>query len=441
MKNPGTVQQKIGLSIAFSVVVANMIGTGVFTSLGFLVVDIHSVFVLLMLWFTGGLIALSGAFSYSELTSALPRSGGEYHFLSELYNPFLGFLAGWVSVFIGFAAPTALAAMAMAKYVETIHPVGNPSVIAVAVIIILSSVHSFQIKYGGRFQLIVTLIKVSLILVIIVAGFMVSSHPVISFLPVKEDFSGLFSASFAVSLIFVSYSFSGWNAAVYITNEVKKPSRNIPVALIAGTALVTLLYILLNLVFLLTTPVQEMQGKIEIGFLAAVHIFGESGGRIMSLIISLLLISSISAMIWIGPRVSMVMGEDHALLRFLSRKNKYSVPVTAIWTQAAISVILILSSTFDKVLIYTGFTLNIFTLLSVFGVFLLRYRNRRDTGKYRMPGFPVTPIFFIALSLWTLIFLFIDRTFESLMGMITILAGSLVFVVQKLLDKNDSTNY
>jgi APA family basic amino acid/polyamine antiporter len=259
-------------------------------------------------------------------------------------------------------------------------------------------------------------------------------------LPVKKDFSGLFSSSFAVSLIFVSYSFSGWNAAVYITNEVKKPSRNIPVALIAGTALVTLLYILLNLVFLLTTPVQEMQGKIEIGFLAAVHIFGESGGRIMSLIISLLLISSISAMIWIGPRVSMVMGEDHALLRFLSRKNKYSVPVAAIWTQAAISVILILSSTFDKVLIYTGFTLNIFTLLSVFGVFLLRYRNRRDNGKYKMPGFPVTPIFFIVLSLWTLIFLFIDRTFESVMGMITILAGSLVFVIQKLLDKKSSTS-
>jgi basic amino acid/polyamine antiporter, APA family len=437
LKFSGTIQQKIGLPTAFSIVVANMIGTGVFTSLGFLVTDIKSVFVLLMLWLAGGIIALSGAMSYSELASAMPRSGGEYHYLSKLFHPFIGFLAGWVSVFVGFAAPTALAAMAMVSYMNTVIPIRHAPFFASLVIVILSAVHSFQIKYGGRFQLSVTLLKVCLILTIIIAGIMVNSHPVQIILPGKNDLSILFSPSFAVSLIFISYSFSGWNAAVYITNEVNNPVRNIPRSLIAGTGLVTLLYILLNFIFLLVTPLQEMQGKIEIGFLAAVHIFGSRGGVVMSMIISLLLISSISSMIWIGPRVSMVMGEDHPVLKILSKKNRYSVPVFAIWTQAAISVTLILTATFEKVLIYTGFTLNIFTLLSVCGVFILKSRQRKDNHSFRSPGFPVTPIIFIALSLWTLTYLVIDKPLESFTGMITILAGSILYIVQKLLKKTN----
>ncbi|MBR9998344.1 MAG: amino acid permease, partial [Cyclobacteriaceae bacterium] len=357
--------QKIGLATAFSIVVANMIGTGVFTSLGFQVAEIRSVFALLMLWLIGGLIALSGALSYGELAAALPRSGGEYHFLSKIYHPVLGFLAGWVSILVGFAAPTALAAMAMGSYAQSFVPFAYPGLFAISVVVILSLIHSFQIRFGGKFQRVVTFLKIGLIVFFIASGFFINEPQTLRILPGTSDWKQVFSPSFAVSLIFVSYAFSGWNASVYITDEIRQPARNIPWSLILGTLTVTILYFLLNFVFLYTAPLSALEGKIEIGFISATYIFGESGGKIMSLVITLLLVSTLSAMIWIGPRVTMVMGEDYRILRFLAKKNRYGVPVLAIWVQAAITMILIVSSTFEEVLVYAGFVLNIFTLLSV----------------------------------------------------------------------------
>ena len=349
-----------------------MVGTGVFTSLGFQVTEIKSVMILLMLWLTGGVIALCGALSYGELASAMPRSGGEYNFLSGIYHPVLGFLAGWVSVLVGFSAPAALAAIAMAKYAGRIIHIQNLSILAIGLIIFLSCIHSYQIKFGGRFQKTVTLLKILVILIFVTAGFTIPHTTGFSMNPMSSDWKQLVSPAYAVSLIFVSYAFSGWNASVYIINEVRKPGKNVPISLISGTLLVTVLYFLLNFIFLYSTPLADLEGNIEIGSISAGHIFGTQGGKIMASIISLLLISSVSAMIWIGPRVSMVMGEDYRIFRFLGKKNRYSVPVRAIWIQALLSIVMILTSTFERVLIYTGFLLNFFTLLSVIGVFILR---------------------------------------------------------------------
>jgi basic amino acid/polyamine antiporter, APA family len=423
--------QKIGLATAFSIVVANMIGTGVFTSLGFQVAEIKSVFALLMLWLVGGLIALSGALSYGELAAALPRSGGEYHFLSKIYHPILGFLAGWVSILVGFAAPTALAAMAMGSYAQSFVPFAFPGLFAISMVVILSLVHSFQIKIGGQFQRVVTFLKIALIIFFIISGFFTVEPQKLQILPVLADWKQVFSPAFAVSLIFVSYAFSGWNASVYITDEIRQPAKNLPLSLILGTLTVTILYFLLNFIFLYSAPLSELEGKIEIGFISATYIFGESGGKIMSLVITLLLVSTLSAMIWIGPRVTMVMGEDYRILRFLARKNRFGVPVLAIWVQAAITMILIVSSTFEEVLVYAGFVLNIFTLLSVIGVFILRIRRPDLQRPYRIWGYPITPVFFILLSLWTLIYLLIDRTAESILGLLTVLSGVLVFLLDR----------
>lgn len=423
--------QKIGLATAFSIVVANMIGTGVFTSLGFQVSEIKSIFALLMLWLIGGLIALSGALSYAELAAALPRSGGEYHFLSRIYHPVLGFLAGWVSILVGFAAPTALAAMAMGSYAQSFVTFAYPGTFAIVVVVILSLVHSYQIRLGGRFQRIVTFLKIALIVFFIISGLLVGEPQSLHILPRLTDWRQVFSSSFAVSLIFVSYAFSGWNASVYITDEIRNPSRNIPWSLILGTFTVTILYFLLNFVFLYTSPIQALEGKIEIGFISATYVFGESGGKIMSLVITLLLVSTLSAMIWIGPRVTMVMGEDYRILRFLSRKNQYNVPVIAIWIQSIITIVLIISSTFEEVLVYAGFVLNIFTLLSVIGVFILRIRKPGLPRPYRVWGYPLTPVFFILLSLWTLTYLMIDRTNESVLGLVTVLSGILIYFLNK----------
>jgi len=423
---------KVGLTTAFSIVVANMVGTGIFTSLGFQIADIKSVFALLMLWIVGGIVAMSGALSYGELASKLPRSGGEYHFLSKIYHPLLGFLAGWVSFLVAFSAPTALAAMAMASYSNAFFGYGNEILFALAIVIILSLIHSFQIRFGGQFQRIVTFLKIALILFFIIAGFFVSDHQSLNLLPQKGDWDQVFSASFAVSLIYVSYAFSGWNASVYITDEIKNPAKNIPRSLILGTSIVIILYFLLNYIFLFTTPMEEMEGKIEIGFLSATYIFGDYGGRLMALLITLLLISTVSAMIWIGPRVTMVMGEDYPILRYLSKKNKFNVPVMAIWVQTTITVVLIVSSTFDKVLVYAGFIMNLFTLLSVIGLFILRLKHPEIKSKYRVTGYPVTPLIFIILSLWTLAYLLLERPLESILGLLTVGAGLIIFYLNKI---------
>ena len=428
--------QKIGFFTATAIVIANMVGTGVFTSLGFQIVEIKSYFALLMLWLVGGIIALSGALSYGELGAALPRSGGEYHFLSKIYHPLIGFLAGWVSILVGFSAPTALAAMAMASYSLMVIDILNPVVLSCFIVLVISLVHSFNIKTGSLFQVLVTILKIALIIVFILAGFwLIDNGQAMTIIPEQQDWQNIFTPAFAVSLIYVSYAFSGWNAAVYITGEIKKPDINIPKSLITGTLTVTILYLLLNFVFLYSSPLEQMEGKVEVGFVAAENIFGITGGKIMATVISLLLVSSVSAMVWIGPRVTMVMGQDFRSLKFLGKTNKNGIPVIAIWFQALITAVLIITSTFEEVLVYSGFVLNLFTTLSVIGIFVLRYRQPELRRPYRVIGYPVTPLVFIALSIWTLTYLLIEKPMESLAGLFTVFLGIIFYFISKFIQK------
>ncbi len=434
--NKGT--RKIGLWTAVAVVIANMVGTGIFTSLGFQIVDVKSVFALLMLWVVGGAVALSGAMSYGELGSAMPRSGGEYHFLSRIYHPVIGFLAGWSSLLVGFAAPVALAAIAMSTYLGLVFPDLNVTFVACIIVVIISVVHSFNIHTGGVFQVIVTSVKVLLVFFFIFAGLTVSAPETINLKPSHSDWSQVFSGAFAVSLIFVSYAFSGWNASVYISGEIKNPERSIPASLLIGTLIVGALYLLLNFVFLYTSPLAEIEGKIEVGFVSANYIFGISGGRLMAVIIAILLISTISAMIWIGPRVSQIMGEDYRILRIFSKRNKNGVPVFAIWFQSMVTIILIISATFDQVLVYAGFVLNVFTLLCVTGVIVLRIREPGLVRPYKVWGYPITPLIFISLSVWTLTYIVIERPFESLIGIVTVFSGLVFYLIDKKINKSEN---
>jgi APA family basic amino acid/polyamine antiporter len=420
---------RIGHIAATSIVVANMVGTGVFTSLGFQIVEIQSIAALLLLWLIGGLIALTGALTYGELASHLPRSGGEYHFLSQIYHPLPGFLSGWVSILVGFAAPTALAAMAMASYLNTVFSAWTIKPLASIIVILIALVHSFSINTGSVFQVLVTVLKVLLIVVFIGAGLLHDAPmPSISF--AKTDWLQVISPGFAVSLVYVSYAFSGWNASVYIADEIRKPKRNIPYSLITGTAGVTLLYLLLNLVFLKASSLQSLRGKVEVGAIAAEDIFGPGGGSLISIMIALLLISTISAMTWIGPRVALVMGEDYPFLKILARKNRNDIPLHAIWFQTLITLILIISATFEEVLVYSGFILNLFTILTVAGIFVVR-RKYGAPNSYKVWGYPFTPIFFILISFWTMGYLIYEKPQESFYGFLTLVAGVLVYLVQK----------
>jgi basic amino acid/polyamine antiporter, APA family len=419
-------RRTIGFFTACGVVIANIIGTGVFTSLGFQIADIQSGFALLMLWVVGGIAALCGAFCYGELSAALPRSGGEYPFLREIYHPALGFMAGFISVTVGFAAPIALAAMAFGKYFQAVAGFGSPFALSFATVWAVALFHLGNLRTGSAFQNVWTLVKIVLITALIAAGFFVEPKESISFLPARGDLMSIFAPPFAVALVFVMYSYSGWNAASYITAEVQHPAKNVPRALFAGTTVVIVLYILLNAIFLATTPEEEMRGQLEVGLIAGKHIFGPNGGRLAGAVICLGLISSISSMTWIGPRVTMSMGEDHWLLRLLGRKNKQGVPANAGIMQLIIVNLFLLTRSFETVLRYVQFSLLVCSLLTVAGVIVLRSTQPALVRPYRVWAYPLPPLIFSTITIWMMIYLLRSHPIESLGGLATLLLGLLL---------------
>jgi APA family basic amino acid/polyamine antiporter len=431
-------KNKFGLNTAISIVVANMIGTGIFTSLGFQVISLKSGFALLLLWLLGGISALTGALAYSELGTSMPRSGGEYHFLSRIYHPALGFIAGWVSFIIGFAAPTAAAAIALGAYFNaalnlnlTILTLGLDKIIAIFVIIVISALHASDKVAGALFQNIFTSLKVITLLILIVLGFFSGIDQTLDFSVTRDSLLEITSPAFAISLFFVSYSYSGWNAAAYIAGEIKNPDKNIPRSLLTGTLIVTFLYVFITYVFLRVIPIRDMTGKIEIGYIFGSQIFGPHTSTVMGLIFSLLLLSTVSSMIITGPRVTQIMGEDYAILKWFAKRSKKEIPVRAIIIQSALSIGYILTSTFEQMITLIGFTLNVFTLLAVIGMMLNRRKKPDSDFVYRVKFYPVVPIIFILINSWIIIYGLIYRPMESLAGIGISLSGLIFYFIDR----------
>lgn len=437
--------RKFGMWTASAFVIANMIGTGVFTSLGFQLQDTHQIGAVMMLWLFGGVVALCGALTYAELGSAMPRSGGEYHYLSEIYHPSLGFMSGWVSLIVGFAAPVALTCMALSSYVCRIFPVLNPKWIALGVLTLITLIHTRDLKFSGSFQNVFTVLKIVVILVFIACGFILPEH--------VEDYSAqhlaakdIFNPGFAISLIWVYYAYSGWNASTYMASEIENPKKNLPLSLILSTLFVTVLYLLLNYVFLRSTPMDALEGQIEVGLISAHSIFGNNIGNLMGLVISFLLLSSISSMVFMGPRVAQVMGEDHRILHFLSYKNKKSVPLAAVGFQYAISFLLIITNSFEMITKYTGILLSLCSLLTVWGIFRHRRKFPNIERKYKTLGYPMTPVVFCLLILWSIVYLvyedyymYVDgqqsAMWMTLMSSLTLITGFIVYFINRLITK------
>ena len=427
----------VSTATATAIVIADMIGVGVFTSLGFQVKDITSGFSLLLLWVVGGIAALCGALCYGELGAMFPRSSGEYNFLARSYHPAFGFLAGWVSATVGFAAPIALAAMAFGEYFKAIVPGIPPLVLGLAVCWLVALVHLRGIREGSAFQNIWTVLKLVLIIAFLIAGFVFGSAQSISFAPSRTDLPQVISAPFAISLVFVMYSYSGWNAAAYISSEIKRPEKNVPRSLLAGTSLVIVIYVLLNAIFLAATPAEELKGELEVALIAGKHIFGENGGRFAGAIICLGLVAAISSMTWIGPRVTMSMGEDHWLLRWLGGKNKHGIPTNAIFLQLLFVNLLLLTQSFQDVVRYTQFSLLLCSLLAVLGVIVLRFTRPEITRPYRVWLYPIPPVVFSIITIWMMFYLLRSHTAESLAGLATTLSGLLLyFCAQKRRDRS-----
>ena len=421
--------RRIGLVTATLLVVANMIGTGVFTTTGFLVRDLESSLAVLLGWALGGVLAVCGALAYAELTAALPRNGGEYQILRRVLHPAVGFVAGWVSLVVGFSAPIAAASIGFGKYAGALVPGLEAADAALGLILVLSLMHGLHVRAGAGVQNLFVAAKVVLILVLIGAG-LVLGKP-------SQAFAGgasplldvMMSPAFAVGLVFISFSYSGWNGAAYLAGEVRDPSRTLPRALIVGAGVVTLLYLGLNVAFLGSGPVAGLSGKVAVGHIASLRLFGPEAGRLFSGAIALALVSTVSAMIMTGPRVYQAMGDDFRGLSDLSFRTKGGGPAVAVALQALVAGFMVVTATFESLLAYIGFTLSLSAGMCAIGVFVLRLREPDLPRPYRAWGHPLTTLLFVGLSGWMMAHTLIHKPGAALAGLATILSGLGIYLL------------
>ena len=421
---------------ATAIIIANMVGTGVFTSLGFQLLDINSVFALLMLWVIGGVAAFCGAVSYAELGAAFPRSGGEYNFLGRVYHPAAGFVSGWVSATIGFAAPIAAVALAFAKYSGAALPwewsAGTEKFVAIALVLTLTFIHCLTRALSAGLQDSFTLIKIILIIGFCGAAFFLTPNPQsLTILPQASDGAIMTSASYAVALIYVSYAYTGWNAATYISGELASPQKSLPKILIVGTLVVTALYVMLNAAFLYAAPMADMKGEVEIGYIAAQNIFGENGARIAGAMLALLLISSVSAMTISGPRALQVLGEDIKTFRWFSRINGSGLPYNAIIFQSLVAITFIMTASFKTIIIFAGSMLAFNSFLTVMGLFVLRYKHKAIERPYAAFAYPVTPLLYLVITGFTLVFVIQDNPVSAWVGLGVIGFGLALYAITR----------
>lgn len=429
-------QRKLGLFPATNIVIANMIGAGIFTTSGLLMSGLNDPGLMLILWAVGGIIALCGALSYGELGAAMPGAGGEYLFLSKLYHPIFGFLSGWVSFMVGFSAPIAASAMGFSEYFLRAFPgfsgslaeagilgeAGVGKLLSVSVILIFTFIHYRGIKTGARIQNVLTILKILLIVILILAGFLSDKGDTGNFTGeniVNPGFPGW--KTIGLSLMWIMFAYSGWNASTYLGAEIKNPVKILPRSLLYGTGIVIVLYLGINALYVYGINPDEMKGVISVGGLAMGNLFGKSAEVLASLLISFALFSSLSAFIIIGPRVYYSMANDGLFFHSVAKIHpKFQVPSNSIILQAVIAVIMALSGSFEQVLTYMGFALGIFPVLTVLGVFIQRKNNKEAM---KMPGFPVVQIIYMLAGIMILFLSFLERPAESSIALAVVAIG------------------
>ncbi len=415
----------LGVIPASAIVVSSMIGTGIFTTTGLMVSMGAEGGDILLGWLVGGTIALCGALCYGEIGAHFPASGGEYHYLSRLLHPAAGFISGWVSLIVGFAAPIAASAMAMHLYVGTIFPNWPVRGMAAGTILLLALLHAYDLKLGSRVQTIMIAIKL-LLLLTFVFGILLAAPDARSGSPLTFNPAFWTSSSFAVVLVFISFAYSGWNAAAYIGTEIDRPERNLPRSLLWGAGGVTLLYFLVNLSFLRSVGLEELSGIEEVGYVVAAAVWGPSGGQLVSTLIAVTLIAPISAMLLTGPRVAEAMARDGFLPEPFGRLNQKNVPSFAVVFQATLAVLIALTSSFTALLIYIGFTLNIFAALTVVSLFRLR-RSGRSIHRVCI-GYPIPPLIFTIFAIWITVWSIQSQPLSTLTGIATLTLGYVAYL-------------
>lgn len=444
-RTPSLLRQ-LGVASATAIVVSNMIGTGIFTMSGFIVADLGSAKLLLLIWAVGAICALAGAFCYSELGINFPSSGGEYVYLTQAFGPTWGFMTGWVSFFAGFSAPIALAALACSDYLGYFYPAlkqehsmhfgpeffglqfGGAQIVASALVAIFTIVNCLGVRLTAGVQNVLTATKILVIVIFILAGFLVGHGDWAHFSQpaVRTSTTPLFF-QFFVSLFFIYVAYSGWNAATYVAEELKQPARTLPLSLAAGTGLVATLFIALNMLFVYAMPLEKMKGQVAIGSIAASYLFSPEVTGLFSGAMALSLLATVNAMVTIGPRVYYAMAKNGAFFASAATVHpRWRTPATAIVCQG-ICTILMTTSSFVNLMFYVGFALNFFAVMSVASLFV--FRRRAGWRKIGIVSFcyPLVPLFFILVGFWMTVFGMTFKPLVSLIAAATVGAGAIVY--------------
>jgi len=439
--------RQLGIGSATALVISNMIGTGILTTSGFLAGQLGSAQLVLLVWAVGAVCALAGAFCYSELGVNFPSSGGEYVYLTEAYGPTWGFMTGWISFFAGFSAPIAAAALAFSDYLGHFFgalrldsawavvgsgawelKLGASQLLGSAIIAIFTLINCLGIRRTSRVQNVLTSLKIVIILAFLVAGFAFGngswdnfSHPA-----VRTSVTPVFS-QFFLSLFYIYVAYSGWNAATYVAEELKHPSRTLPWSLTYGTMLVAALFIALNVLFIYAVPLDAMKGVVAVGALAARHLFGPAVAGIFSAAMALSLLATVNAEVTIGPRVYYAMAKNGAFFSMAAKVDpRWHTPVIAIVCQGVCSVLMTVSP-FLNLLLYIGLLLNFFAVLSVGSLFVFRRRPGWQKLGVVSFAYPLLPAFFVAVGIWMTILGVMLRPAISAVAVLTVAAGAIVY--------------
>ena len=440
----GALKRHIRLRSATALVIANMIGAGIFTTTGFQAADIRHPIFIFVLWVIGGGLALLGALCYAELGAMMPRAGAEYVYLRETYGPAVGFMSAFVSLVAGFSAPIAAATKSFVIYLGHFFPflaedstvgglIAVVDLVALALVWLLVAIHLRAVRSGTGFNDLMTVFKVAGIVAILLAAVSIGRGNVANLATASPTFQELSPthtfAALGTSLIFVMFCFSGWNAAAYVAAEMEHPQRDLPRALLLGTLTVLLLYLGLNAVYFYGATVDELAGQVEVGLVASRTLFGPTGVSMVTVVLCASILASASAMTLVGPRVYYALGKDFKPFAILAHTRPTGAPAVALIIQGIVTSVMILSGRVDQIQQYAGFTLSLFASLAVSCVIVLRIRSPQIERPFRAWGYPVSPLLFIAVSVWMMYWAFQGRPVESILSLLTVLLGGVLFVL------------
>lgn len=408
-----SLDRRLGPLDASAIVISNVIGVGIFTTPGIVAAMLPNATAMLAAWALGGALAFAGALAYAELAAWRPQAGGDYVYLRESFGSLAAFMTGWTSFVAGFSGAIAFGAVAVVGHANRFIPgVGDASVIAawhlgpfaivlskralaaIATIVVLALVQARGVRPGRLVQNTLTTMTVLCLVGFVVAGLIVAQVPPASIGPMPSPPAN----GWLIAMVPIMFSYTGWNAAVYVAEEVRNPTRNVPLALALGTSSVVALYLGLNALYLRVVPHNELVGAIGVGEIAAGRLFGTAASGVFAAVAILIILSSLSAWTLAGPRIYFAMARDGVFLRSAARVHPhYRTPAVAILAQTLWAALLVLSGTFEQLLTYTGFSVILFSALAVLSLFFVRIRGK-DTDTFRAWGYPWAPAIFCAVS-------------------------------------------